>query len=335
MKPNTYTFSSSKTRNMTSSIHLRCFLVAIVAIPVIQTNLLQHVYPDSFGDNPAEIVNLMQVVDLNRIRVASIFMDDDSVDLNDTFLRLISARTDIQFQWNTIRFASQSAEWLPESIESNTLRPMASSQTAWFIVFIDRLELGRELCDHSQNRRLRATHHLSIVLVLNNAQPSTDLDMTEFLSYVWKYTEPMNLIAIQCPHDNCTAFRFYPAEGLTMSADTFDHTHIYSPQSFPAASRHNRPPNSTADQLIVKFDIDFMSAFAVTDVPREHCHRLVGRYVWTGRLLADMLNKRLHIVTAASGIVGETMFASSSLLDWMDRIDVQITYADSLESFNK
>lgn len=299
----------------------------------LQNQHLRNSILENCIEESAIISNLKQFLDINRIQVASIFTDHTSADVYDQFITSISSPPGVPIQWNILRIADNRVASLPK--RTFTFLPMANSKTVWFIVFIERLVFGRELCDHCQNRRLRETHHLSIVLVLNDAVPSTSSDIAKFLSYVWKYTEPMDLVAIHCPRNNCTAFRFYPEEGLTMTAEALDYHNIYRPQSFPAALRQNRPPNSTTDQFIAKFDINFLSAFPMIDVPHEHRDRLLGFFVWTGQLLADLLNKRLHVVTYTSDLVAVRKFDSSSLLDWMDRFELQITYTETKATFLK
>lgn len=300
---------------------------------IIHTQQFSNISVKNIHANELRTFNLMQILTLHAISSATVVFDDLSVDASEQFLHSIVTSCGRQFRWNIVWLTNNRDEPLPE--RSIMATPMSGSQTVWYFVFVGRLVFGRELCDLLQQSRVREAHHLSLVLVLGDAQEPNSSRLTEFLRYVWKHSEPMNLIALLCPGTECIAYRFYPDEGLTRSTTLTGNANIYRPSSYPAARRFDPPPNSSADELLVKFETNFLFAYDVVDMARDHRGRLVGFFVWTAGLLAELLGKRLHVITVKRNRqVGRQLF-STSLLDWMDRMDMRVTLAESWDQWTK
>lgn len=157
-----------------------------------------------------ELLNTMLMIDLNHIRSTSIFFDDTSAIACDQFLQSIATTPQLLFQW-TLKRLTRNGDAKALSKQAVQFRPMAASQTDWFVAFMGRLVFDWQICDQCQDWRLRNTHHLSLVLVLTADMPPD----ADFLRYVWT----RDLIALHCRAGyECPAFRLSPERGLILSS---------------------------------------------------------------------------------------------------------------------
>lgn len=260
------------------------------------------------------IAMLSQVFSHHRIQRAQILTDTDSSDLHELFLQsLAAANLTPPVQTTTHKLTTNQPA--PDALQPRVVqfKVLARSVTVWFVVFIDsaRLHIGREMLAHFQQLPLREWHHLGVVLVVSGPQKN-EPTISRFMQHLWPYVEPRRLIAVHCNWTCATT-----------------HYHPILPSSLrPPSTNTNTLPS---DYFTVKFDVNFLNAFAVVDAAdrdeRRDGVRINGLFVWIGQLMADQLNKTLHIVTLLKNFERDRRVRSATLRDRLASGDWLVTFA--------
>lgn len=293
--------------------------------------------------------NLVKILQLNRIRSALIVYDETNYDAGQLFLQAIVNRGDSTFEWQLIK---TSPIHRYASLPSTTTTPepyqlMANSQTRWVIVLMSDFILDANVYAYAQNAALRNTFHLSLVMVITENPRATSHTIKEFITFVWPLVQPLVFITLQCSaNKHCAVFRYDPEAGMFEAYTELQGARLYRPPPYSAARCQNRVPLSETDELIVKFNVNNMAAFAIRDASDHNRELLIGFNVWLSRLLAHMLGKRLHLVVVDINAVlalsedplvsavfrgkDRTIYTNSLLP--LDREPMMVTYMPNYES---
>lgn len=334
-----------------------CFgLIAAGLVFCQQINMLRSQIQLQRKPKQSELtIKLKQLIELNNINLIQVIIEENSID---DCQQLIESISKIQrplhiFQWQLWKIRQYVGHHrLP--VYPGTRLMLANSQRKWFVYFADHLEFDREAHALCMAANIRNNNHLSLVIVLKNPVETypNKQKIFDYLQYVWTHTHPTDLLAIVCAHSEshgeCISYRYNPEMTIQMATNSTETLRIFAPADHSALLRLQRPSNVEPERFVAKFTVNFVTSFVAIDLAANAVERLVGFNVWTAQLLAEMLNKPLHLVliglAAVQSVVSDSKLQEIITLDmrpsttWMvvaDRINFTSTYAESMDEYNK
>lgn len=327
-------------------LHAGIILISICLVHSIENNPNREFSTESFVNVPKNIQlvkNLHQILQLNQIGIAVILFDAINIDVVQDFLTTYKNTLQRQLvQIPTTKFDDETI--IPKRV---TIQPMANCETTWIFALQRDLRIGQELARYCQNTESRSKHNLSLVLAINRSFSEREIEV--FLNATWNLLIPLDLIVLLCIDDDCTAYRFDKDTGLTQSTNDLDNRVLLAPVQYTPMNRKGRLPNTQHDQFVVKSLVNHYMIFDVVDMAADgQPTRLVGFYVWTSHLLAEMLHQKLHLivmkmnrlnftsdVNILSNIYRKEQRLYTNFLPAMDRLDMTVTYVKSIDVFTK
>lgn len=317
----------------------------------IQLNTMQNIVI-----NPSVNIHLenslLQIIQQNSIRSGRLIFDNKTTDLSEIFLKtVVQLQKDSQFasfvQWHIVNSTQHRKDYQYPPVSDDN-KAFANSRTIWIFVFVEDFKYEPDLIEIAEDSALRSQHHLSLVLVICEIE-TNHVDFSQYLNSVWNKITPRDLIALRCNQSDCISNSFNPRDGLTTDTVILDNRTADAPTNNQPGKHTNSLPNTDLNQFVVKLFANHVTTFTVIDVGDDSRVRNVGFYLWTAKLLAEMLGKTLHVIVVETLVHKEMRkdtfqlnsvfrpnirYVSRSLLP-MDRFEVKTSYVQSLSEYRK